>query len=552
MLRCPGGAGAWRGVAVAALLGLWGSCLAGPWIGGTACASEPAEGAGETVAVIVGANVGAHEEGTLLYAESDARRMREVLISLGGVRPERTLLVLGGGAEQVMQAITEARGRAAEISANGRPVTLLFYYSGHGDEQALHLGRGPLPLERLRQALVSVPAKLRISVLDACRSGVRTKGVTRGQSFSLNIVPEALAGTVEIFGASLGEPAQESVELGGSVFTHYLLSGLRGEADRDGDGRVTLTELYAYAYRKTVLRTGTADVLQHPAIQLQLSGAGEIVLSHLAAAVATLEVARDADRYLVFSLPSEAMVGELSSEGSGRLALPAGRFLVVRRSSPGPGPGPGGSGGLGGRTAVALVDLPWGGRRRLAAQEFRAIARPELVARGGRVELRPFRVEPLLGVELSGRTSFPAWRSGLGFAFSRGIFELQLSASYLVGQAIIGQDPALGPNGLVHSISGGPSLGVRLLRGRLVLEAVLGLELRYSWQRPDADICPPGACKFGSIGPRVGARFMVALGHHLTLDFSPQALALFRFDFVTQKIVARPIASLGLGLGYSF
>ena len=351
---------------------------------------------------------------------------------------------------------------------------------------------------------------------------------------------------MEIFGASLGEPAQESVELGGSVFTHYLVSGLRGEADRDGDGRVTLTELYAYAYRKTVLRTGTADTLQHPAIQLELSGAGEIVLARLAAAVATLEVSRDADRYLVFALPSETMVGELGSEGSGRLALPAGRFLVVRRISSGS------AGGLGGRTAVALVDLPWGGRRRLAAQEFRPIARPELVARGGRVELRPYRLEPLLGVEFAGRTSFPAWRSGLGFAFSRGIFELQLSASYLIGQSVIGQDPVLGPNGLVHSISGGPSLGVRLLRGRLVLAAVLGLELRYSWQRPDADICPPGACRFGSLGPRVGARFMVALGHHLTLDFSPQALALFRYDFVTQKIVARPVASFGLGLGYSF
>jgi hypothetical protein len=540
MLRSPGGAGAWKGAAVVALLGVWGL-----WVEGAARASESADGGGETVAVIVGANAGAYEEGTLLYAESDARRMREVLTSLGGARPERTLLVIGGGTEQVMQAITEARGRAAEISANGRPVTFLFYYSGHGDEQTLHLGRGPLPLERLRQALASVPAKLRISIFDACRSGVRTKGVTRGRSFSLDIVPEALTGTVEIFGASLGEPAQESVELGGSVFTHYLLSGLRGEADRDGDGRVTLTELYAYAYRKTLLRTGTGDVLQHPAIQVQLSGAGEIVLSRLAAAAATLEVSRDAERYLVFSLPSEAMVGELSSEGSGRLALPAGRFLVVRRTSPG-------GRGLGGRTGVALVDLPWGGRRRLAAQEFRPIARAELVARGGHVELRPFRIEPLLGVEVAGRPAFPAWRTGLGFSFSRGLLELQLSASYLVGQGIIGQEPSQGPNGLVHSVSGGPSLGVRFFRGRLVLAAIVGLELRYSWQRPDDNVCPPGACRFGSAGPRVGVRFMVALGHHLTLDFSPHALALFRFDYLTQKIVSRPIASLGLGLGYSF
>jgi hypothetical protein len=50
----------------------------------------------------------------------------------------------------------------------------------------------------------------------------------------------------------------------------------------------------------------------------------------------------------------------------------------------------------------------------------------------------------------------------------------------------------------------------------------------------------------------VGVRFIVALGHHLTLDFTPQALALFRFDYLSRHLISRPIASLDLGLGYSF
>jgi hypothetical protein len=94
---------------------------------------------------------------------------------------------------------------------------------------------------------------------------------------------------------------QESEELAGAVFTHFLVSGLRGGADVDGDGRVTLSELYTYAYRKTLMRTGTGVALQHPAMTLDTSGTGEIVLTRPSTASAFLEVPGGADRYLVFA-----------------------------------------------------------------------------------------------------------------------------------------------------------------------------------------------------------------------------------------------------------
>ena len=35
-----------------------------------------------------------------------------------------------------------------------------------------------------------------------------------------------------------------------SLFTHFLVEGLKGEADLDGDGRITVDELYDYAYER--------------------------------------------------------------------------------------------------------------------------------------------------------------------------------------------------------------------------------------------------------------------------------------------------------------
>src|SRR5215471_2255679 len=43
-----------------------------------------------------------------------------------------------------------------------------------------------------------------------------------------------------------GQKSFECAELGHGLFTYHLLEGIRGAADRDGDGRVGLAELFNY------------------------------------------------------------------------------------------------------------------------------------------------------------------------------------------------------------------------------------------------------------------------------------------------------------------
>ena len=242
------------------------------------------------IALFAGSNLGSGGDEPLRYAESDARRLRDTLVELGGVAPERALLVTGGGEAALWRGVAEARRRAEREAAAGRSVSFYFFYSGHGDDENLHLPDGPVAIAELRRRVGEVPARLRLVVLDACRTGGRSRGVHRGEAFALIATPRTLEGTVELRASAAGEAAQESDELGGAVFSHFLISGLRGAADDDHDARVTLDELYAYAWRRTLLRTGGGVALQHPEIAARLAGSGEIVLSRTSAESAYIEV----------------------------------------------------------------------------------------------------------------------------------------------------------------------------------------------------------------------------------------------------------------------
>lgn len=65
-----------------------------------------------------------------------------------------------------------------------------------------------------------------------------TKGGTRKPAFLMDASSKT-RGHAIITSSSSDEAAQESATIGGSIFTHYFLSGLRSAADINTDGKVT-------------------------------------------------------------------------------------------------------------------------------------------------------------------------------------------------------------------------------------------------------------------------------------------------------------------------
>lgn len=89
-------------------------------------------------------------------------------------------------------------------------------------------------------------------------------------------------GEIFISSSTAVEKSLESSELGGSFFTYFLVTGLRGDADSNSDGRISISEAYRYAYDHTVLKTTSLALgEQHPTYQFNLSGKGEYILDQL-------------------------------------------------------------------------------------------------------------------------------------------------------------------------------------------------------------------------------------------------------------------------------
>ena len=79
-------------------------------------------------------------------------------------------------------------------------------------------------------------------------------------------------GRAIVSAARPNEVSLELAELGHGLFTHYVLEGLKGKADGNGDGIVTVQELYEYVEREVAERSRAVGGSQHPVLKGELEG----------------------------------------------------------------------------------------------------------------------------------------------------------------------------------------------------------------------------------------------------------------------------------------
>ena len=268
-------------------------------------------------AFLVGANKGAAHEVPLRYAESDVDAVAQVLTDLGGFPSERVVRMQGATAPRVRAALMELILSIQRDLRGGGEAVLFAYYSGHADAQNLHLGGTELPTEEISNLVRLSQAKLKVLLLDACRSGALTqvKGGRPVAPFQIG-VQDLLRneGYAIITSSTAGEDSQESQGLRSSVFTHHFLGGLRGLADLNRDRLVTLGEAYAYASEQTLKTSmNTVAGLQHATFDYDLRGRADPVLADLRR--------RGERAELVLGTPGEYL---LMDAGSGALLFEAG------------------------------------------------------------------------------------------------------------------------------------------------------------------------------------------------------------------------------------
>jgi caspase domain-containing protein len=284
--------------------------------------------------LLVANNEGGQDLEKLRYAQRDAEKVRDVFVDLGNLSLKRTTMVLGGSADDVVEAMQDLQAQIKQAVQSGMTVMLVFYYSGHAKDGQLILDDSRLAMSRVKDWLKNSPADMRVAFIDACQAGeiTRMKGGTLAPSM---VKIEHTKGQIIVTSSSATEGSQESDEIGGSFFTHYLTSGLRGAADQSGDGAISLREVYEYSYNQTVNRTaGTRGGTQHPTYGYQVAGRGEIILTRLSTPSCGINFPKELNgNYLIYDLEKHHIVAEVTKvQGQAcSIAVSPGMFAVKKR-----------------------------------------------------------------------------------------------------------------------------------------------------------------------------------------------------------------------------
>lgn len=299
-----------------------------------------AETGPESYALLVGSNQGGAGQRPLAYAERDAERMADLFAQLGRTPSEHITLLRQPTPAELESQLSRLRKLLTARRAAGVKTQVLFYYSGHARAQGLSLGSEELPLERLRSALSELPSTLTVVVLDACQSGTfsSVKGAAPASDFSVSSVHGLDHRGLAVMASSTGsELSQESPELAGSYFTHHLSVALRGAADGDSDGRVSLDESYRYAYQHTLSDTARTQVgMQHATLETNVAGRGDVALTYPADSDAFLSLPAELGGRVLVQRPGRGVVLAELVKAAGAplfLALPSGRYEVLLRKA---------------------------------------------------------------------------------------------------------------------------------------------------------------------------------------------------------------------------
>ena len=218
---------------------------------------------------------------TLKYPVSDAFKMYGFWKSPeGGALDDKHSQVLVND-QATKQGIIDSMRQMFRQAEENDLVT--FFFSGHGLKGAF------LPTDyngsnirlfhsEVNDLMAQCPAKYKLVIADACNSGsyLASKSVTNDvfkstqqdiQDAFFRELNRASPGTAFILSSQADEESLEVSTLHQSIFSYFVLRGMKGEANSNGDEVVTVQELFNYVYRHVTSYALSLGKIQTPVIK---------------------------------------------------------------------------------------------------------------------------------------------------------------------------------------------------------------------------------------------------------------------------------------------
>jgi hypothetical protein len=235
-------------------------------------------------AVVIGIDTYPHIR-QLKYAVDDARLFYEYLVKYTHI-PQRNVTLLSDH-EATLTQIRSALGTQLKSIA-GKDDMVIIFFAGHGatekdvmspdgdglekyllpyDANPEDLYATALPMREISHIFKRIQSERLVFIADSCYSGAsggRTIDITGIRASISDSFMDRIAtgkGRVIMTASGANEVSVENDHLGHGVFTYYLVEGLKGKADADGDGLITVDEAYLYVSDKVPQATGQE---QHP------------------------------------------------------------------------------------------------------------------------------------------------------------------------------------------------------------------------------------------------------------------------------------------------
>ena len=230
-------------------------------------AQEEAINSGITRAVVVGISDYQNDNITdLQYAHKDAQIFADYLKDPNGLNLQEENITLLLNEEATSGQFVSALYGMLEDSKEGD--LNIIYFSGHGDVESttinqpgfllcwdapsrVYMSGGTFGLAYLQEIIstLSLQTKSKVVMIsDACRAGKLAGTKIGGSQATAANLSKKYANEVKILSCQPDEFALEGESWGGGrgVFSFYLMAGIRGLADRNEDGEVTLSEIGRY------------------------------------------------------------------------------------------------------------------------------------------------------------------------------------------------------------------------------------------------------------------------------------------------------------------
>jgi peroxiredoxin len=201
------------------------------------------------------------------YAAEDGRAVKEYLVKAFGY-DQRNIIYLENPTKADLEMVFGVRGKPeAQLYKWVKPgkSDVFVYYTGHGapdlktkeaylvpaDANPSYVEFQGYPLSTLYENLGKIPARNMTVVLEACFSGAFEKGmlIQNASPLVVAVEPEGkeVPDNIVLMSSSSGSQVSSWYpEKRHSLFTYYMLDGLKGKADADKDKVITVAELGKY------------------------------------------------------------------------------------------------------------------------------------------------------------------------------------------------------------------------------------------------------------------------------------------------------------------